>query len=74
VIPAGTAAPIGALPLQADAALTGVLVFAAAALGNPGDPRLARQVRREAIIAAILRALIAALSLALLALGAVLAG
>jgi hypothetical protein len=44
------------------------------ALGNPGDPRLARQVRREAITAAILRALIAALSLALLALGALLAG
>jgi len=41
------------------------------ALGNPGDPRLARQVRRETITAAILRALIAALSLAL---GAVLAG
>lgn len=41
------------------------------ALGNPGDPRLARQVRREAITAAILRALIAALSLAL---GALLAG
>jgi hypothetical protein len=44
------------------------------ALGNPGDPRLARQVRREAITAAILSALIAALSLALLALGALLAG
>jgi uncharacterized membrane protein len=44
------------------------------ALGNPGDPGLARQVWREAITAAILRALIAALSLALLALGVLLAG
>jgi len=44
------------------------------ALGHPGSPRLAGQVRREAISAGILRALIAALSLALLALGAVLAG
>lgn len=41
------------------------------ALGNPGDLGLARQVWREAITAAILRALIAALSLAL---GVLLAG
>lgn len=44
------------------------------ALGDPRNPRLAGQVRRQAINAAILRALIAALSLALLALGALLAG
>jgi hypothetical protein len=43
------------------------------ALGNPGDVGLAGRVRREALGAAVLRAAIAALTLALIALGVLLA-
>ena len=43
------------------------------ALRNPGDPALARGVRRGSISAAALRATIADLSLALVALGVLLA-
>jgi hypothetical protein len=43
------------------------------AIGNPGDAGLADRVRREALGTAVLRAAIAALSLALIALGVLLA-
>ena len=44
-----------------------------AALRRPGDTKLAARVRRDALGAAALRAAIAALSLALIALGVLLA-